>query len=237
VRFLFSGICFNLALLGLTGTNLAAIAVPLQLTSIDRIPNYGAIALQVEGSNNQPISNSKVVSGIGVEFIIPSRFTSGSPADKDLKATATNIAKKSPIMASVMSFFEDSEAKAVAIDASRQGNLEIVLVANPPVPIERSLEAIKENFLPGKYPSDEFQPVDTKISTIGTRKVLQVTGNLKIKGSTAKVSMGFFREGDKLFHVTYVYGSQSARQSAPIFAQIISTFKVTAKVPTTNPLG
>ena len=228
MRVLFAGIGFNLLLLGLSA-NLAATAVPLK-------PN--PIAQQPSGTPVTPANNSQTVAGIGIEFVLPSRFKAGSPANKQLQTIVSNSAKKSPIAGSFMSIFGDDAdyggAKAIAIDTSKPANLEIVVVNSTSIPADLSLETMQENFKRSKDLGSEFTPGDTKITSVGANRWLQVQGNLNIKGSQAKVLMGFLKAGDKTFQITYVYESQNDRQAAPIFEQIGSTFKVTAKLPTTT---
>ncbi len=222
MRVLFTNIGFNLALLGLSA-NLAAVAVPLQ------------IGQQPTGTTAAPAANSQTVAGIGIEFVLPNRFRAGSPANKQIQTIVTDSAKKSPIAASFMTVFKNdadyADARAIAIDTSRPGNLEIVLVTNPAIPADLTLEKMQENFNRSKDMGSEFKPVNTKIVTTGANKLLQIQGNLTIKGSTAKVLMGFLKQGDKTFQITYVYDSQNALQAAPVFEQIGSTFKVTARTP------
>lgn len=229
MRVLFAGIGFNLVLLGLS-LNLAATAAPQQLTPI---------AQQPSGAPVTPASSSQTVAGIGVEFLLPTRFKAGSPANKQLQTLVSDRAKKSPIAGSFMSIFGDDAdyggAKAIAIDTSQPGNLEIVLVNSISIPADLSLETMQENFKRNKDMGSEFTPGDTKITSVGANRWLQVQGNLNIKGSQAKVLMGFLKAGDKTFQITYVYDSQNARQAAPVFEQIGSTFKITTKLPTTAP--
>jgi hypothetical protein len=230
VRVLFTSLGFNLALLGLSA-NLAAVAAPLEMPRLDL-----TIGQQPTGGNpTAPTTNSQTVAGIGVEFLLPNRFRAGSPANKQLQTIVSNSAKKSPIAASFMTIFNNStdyaDAKAIAIDTSRPGDLEIVLVTNPAIPKDLTLETMQENFNRSKDMGSEFKPINTKIITTGTNKLLQIQGNLSIKGSTAKVLMGFLKQGDKTFQITYVYNSQNALQAAPVFEQIGSTFKVTTSTP------
>ena len=119
------------------------------------------------------------------------------------------------------------QARAVAIDNSKRDNLEILLVNTPPVPPSLSLETMQANFAKASA-SSEFAPFDTKIVTIGSRRLLQIQGNLNLNGSQAKVFMGFLKEGDKTFQLTYVYGTQNTQQAQPVFEQIVRTFKVMA---------
>ena len=233
MRFLLSGISFNLVLLALSA-NLVANATPLKSTPIDRGSIGNAIAQQRQGATIKQLGNSQTVTGIGVEFLLPSRFRAGSPANKGLQAVFTEHAKQSPITASVMTIFDrtdDANANAVAIDTTRRDNLEILLVTTFSTPSNLSLESMLANFRDSKYPSSEFTPVDTKIVTVGARKLLQIQGNLNVKGSQAKVFMGFLKEGDKTFQLTYVYGTQNTQQALPVFEQIVRTFKVTDTVP------
>jgi hypothetical protein len=226
VRFWLPGIGFNLILLALSA-NLVANATPLEST-----PNGGRLrnAIAQQRPSTPPLTNNRTVTGIGVEFLLPSRFRAGSPANQELRALFTENAKQSPITASVMTIFDNSsdmQARAVAIDNSKRDNLEILLVNSPPVPADLSLEAMQANYAKASY-SSEFTPFDTKIITIGSRRLLQIQGNLNLGGSQAKVFMGFLKEGDKTFQLTYVYGTQNTRQAAPVFEQIVRTFKVMA---------
>jgi hypothetical protein len=233
VRFLRFGISFNLVLLALSA-NLAAIATPLKSTQIDLRSGGNAIAQQPQGATMKQLGTSQTVTGIGVEFLLPSRFRAGSPENQELRSIFTEYAKQSPITASVMTIFDSSNempARAVAIDNSRQDNLEILLVTTFSTPSNLSLESMLANFRDSKSPSSEFTPVDTQIVTIGSRRLIQIQGNLNIKGSPAKVFMGFMKEGDKTFQLTYVYGTQNTRQALPVFEQIVRTFKVTDTVP------
>ncbi|WP_309743073.1 hypothetical protein [Chamaesiphon sp. OTE_20_metabat_361] len=227
MRFWLSGIGFTLVLVTLSA-NLAATATPLKSTQIDRAIPRNAIAQQRQST--PPLTNSQTVTGIGVEFLLPSRFKAGSPADKELRALFTADAKQSPITASVMTIFDNSgdmQASAVAIDNSRRENLEILLVTTVSTPSTLSLEDMQANF-DRASPNNEFVPVKTGIVTIGSRRLLQIQGNLNIKGSQAKVFMGFLKEGDKTFQLTYVYGTPNTRQALPVFEQIVRTFKVMA---------
>jgi hypothetical protein len=165
--------------------------------------------------------------------LLPSRFRAGSPDNKELQAIFTEDAKQSPITASMMTIFDlsnEMQARAVAIDNSRRDNLEILLVNTPPVPSSLSLETMQANFAKAS-PSDVFTPSDTKIVTIGSRRLLQIQGNLNLNGSQAKVFMGFLKQGEKTFQFTYVHGTQNTQQSLPVFEQIVRTFKVTDTVP------
>lgn len=228
MRILFAGIGFNLVLLGLS-VNLAATAAPLQPYPI---------AQQPTGTTLIPANNSQTVAGIGIEFVLPTRFKAGSPADKQLQTLVSNSAKSSPITESFMPIFGDDAdyggAKAIAIDTSKPGNLEIVLINSTSIPADLSLEAMQENFKRSTDMGGEFTPVDAKITSVGANRWLQVQGNLNIKGSQAKVLMGFLKAGDNTFQITYVYDSQNVGQAMPVFAQIGSTFKVTTKLPTTT---
>jgi hypothetical protein len=226
VRFWLCGIGFNLLLLALSA-NLLAAATPFKSTQIDRGSVSKAIAQQPQ-STPPPLTNSQTVTGIGVEFLLPSRFKAGSPADRQLQTIVTDSAKQSPITASFLTIFEssdDMQARAIAIDNSSRDNLEILLVNSPSMPVNLSLEDMQANFAKAS-PSKEFTPFDTKIVTIGSRQLLQIQGNLNLSGSQAKVFMGFLKEGDKTFQITYVYGTQNTRQAQPVFEQIVRTFKV-----------
>ena len=226
MRFWLSGIGVNLLLLALSA-NLVAAATPFKSTQIDRGIPGNAIAQEPPST---PPLDSQTVTGIGVEFLLPSRFRAGSPANKELQAIFTEDAKQSPITASIISIFDlssEMQARAVAIDNSKRDNLEILLVNTPPVPPSLSLETMQANFAKASA-SSEFAPFETKIVTIGSRRLLQIQGNLNLNGSQAKVFMGFLKEGDKTFQLTYVYGTQNTQQAQPVFEQIVRTFKVMA---------
>jgi hypothetical protein len=227
VRVLFANISFNLIMLGLS-TNLAAMAAPRQPSPI---------AQQPTGATVTPANDRQTVAGIGVEFILPNRFKAGSPANKQLQTLVSDSAKKSPITASFMTIYNDdvnyADAKAIAIDTAGS-NLEIVLITSFSDPADLSLEAMQENFKRSKDMGNEFTPVDTKIISVGANRLLRIEGNLNIKGSQAKVLMGFIKAGDKTFQITYVYNSQNTPQATPVFEQIGSTFKVTARLPATT---
>lgn len=226
MRFL-SIIGFNLALYGLTASNLAASAAPQSVPAVAPHPS-DRLTLQQEGSPND--RGTTVIQGNGVEFAVPDGFKGGTPSSADTKAIVTASAKLYPSMASFVKTLEADPTilRAIAIDTSKQANSEIVLISRLPFPASMSLQELDETMaqaLPSILPQD-FKLSRHKIENVGSRQIVHLTINANIQGSKFQESIGLFREGAEVFQVTYVYGSQNARQAMPIFQQVISTFKV-----------
>jgi hypothetical protein len=219
VRFISVGIGLNIALCGLTATNLAAVAEPP--------PVYTAQAPSYSLRIPEPIGG-KVIRGTGVEFTVPSSFNGGVPASADTKAMTTAAKKLYPSMSSIVNALEADPTvlRAMAISTAKQ-NPEIVLITRLPVPetVElEELEAMMSKMLPSLLPP-EFKLVDHKMDTVGSRQIVRLTVDAELQGTKFKQSIGMFKEGNEIFQVTYVHSSENMRQARPIFDRIITSFK------------
>jgi hypothetical protein len=224
VRFIYSGIGFNIALCGLAVTNLAAIAAPVPIAAR---PDANLAMLQG--------NNLNTIKGTGVEFTVPKGFQGGPPSSGDTKAITTEAAKLFPSMASFVKMLDADPTflRAVAINTA-QKDPEIVLITRLPVPGNVPLEELHEmmaKILPSMLPP-EFKLVDHKIDRVGSRQIVRLTVDANVQGSKFKESIGLFREGNEVFQVTYVYANENMRQALPIFDGIVTSFKATPSAAT-----
>jgi hypothetical protein len=226
VRFLSSAIGFNLALLGLSATNLTAIASPATLP-VDRVPQQLALT-QNTGSNRE----LTVIKGNGIEFSVPAGFKGGQPSSAETQAIISAATKLSPSMASFAKLVDSDPAfiRAMAFNTTVPERPEVVLITRLPIPATISMSELEEmmaKVLPSMLP-ESFKLVEHKLDKVGAREIVKLTVNASVQGATFKESIGLFREGNEIFQVTYVYDSASQRQAQPTFEQIISTFKAVA---------
>ena len=233
MRFLYSGIGFNIALCGLAITNLAASAAPATVKIGSQSPSAIAVS---QGSTNT------IIKGTGVEFAVPSGFQGGPPSSTDTKTITDSAAKMFPSMASFVKLLDTDPTflRAIAINTA-QKDPEIVLITRLPVPAEVPLNELHDmmaKILPSMLPP-EFKLVDSKIDNIGTRQIVRLTVDANIQGSKFKESIGLFREGNEVFQVTYVYANENLQQAMPIFEGIVTSFKAqpTATPAATTPQG
>ncbi len=237
MRFLYSGIGFNLALLGLSATNLTAIASPATLPLVGvgvasacaeasplehRVPQHLALT---QASN----SDLTVIKGNGIEFTVPAGFKGGQPSSADTKAIIAAATKLSPSMASFAKLVDNDPAfiRAMAFNTTTPERPEVVLITRLPIPATvpmSELEEMMAKVLPSMLP-ESFKLVEHKLEKVGAREIVRLTVNADIQGATFKESIGLFREGNEVFQVTYVYDSGSEQQAQPTFEQIINTFK------------
>jgi hypothetical protein len=226
VRFLYSSIGFNLALLGLSATNLTAIASPASLPA-DRVPQQLSLT-QNTGSNRE----LTVIKGNGVEFSVPAGFKGGQPSSAETQAIISAATKLSPSMASFAKLVDSDPAfiRAMAFNTTVPERPEVVLITRLPIPTSvtmSELEDMMAKVLPSMLP-ESFKLVEHKLEKVGAREIVKLTVNANVQGATFKESIGLFREGNEIFQVTYVYDGASQRQAQPTFEQIISTFKAVA---------
>ncbi len=242
MRFLYSGIGFNLALIGLSATNLTAIASPATLPLVgvgvasasaeaspleNRVPTHPQLALVQSGSSTK---NLTVIKGNGVEFTVPSGFKGGQPTSAETKAIISAAAELSPTMASFAKLVDGDPAfiRAMALNTTKPERPEVVLITRLPIPATvpmSELEEMMAKMLPSMLP-ESFKLVEHKLDRVGARQIVRLTVNAEVQGATLKESIGLFREGNEVFQVTYVYSGVSEQQAQPTFAQIINTFKV-----------
>jgi hypothetical protein len=224
VRFLHSGIGFNLALLGLSATNLTAIASPVTVP-LDRVSSHRLTLIQEDNTT----SNLTVIKGNGVEFTAPAGFKGGQPSSADTKEIIAAATKLSPSMASFAKLVDNDPAfiRAMAFNTTQPDRPEVVLITRLPIPATVSMSELEEmmaRVLPSMLP-ESFKLVEHKVDTVGARQIVRLTVQANIQGATFKESIGLFREGNEIFQVTYVYDGAVARQAQPTFEQIINTFK------------
>ena len=229
MRFLHSGIGFNLALCGLAVTNLAAIATPSPVTAV--VHPHANLAMWQGNS-------STLIKGTGVEFTVPNGFQGGPPSSDDTKAITTEAAKMFPSMASFVKLLDTDPTflRAVAINSAKK-DPEIVLITRLPVPGNVPIEELHDmmaKILPSMLPP-EFKLVDHKVDNVGARQIVRLTVDVNVQGAKFKESIGLFREGDEVFQVTYVYASENSQQALPIFDGIVTSFKAIPTDPTTPP--
>uniref|UniRef100_UPI00286E39C6 hypothetical protein n=1 Tax=Chamaesiphon sp. VAR_69_metabat_338 TaxID=2964704 RepID=UPI00286E39C6 len=214
MRFLYSGIGFNLALLGLSATNLTAIASPATLPQ--RVPQQLAL-LQDSGSNRE----LTVIKGNGVEFTVPAGFKGGKPSSEETKAIISAATKLSPSMASFAKLVDNDPAfiRAMAFNTTTPERPEIVLITRLPIPATTPMSELEEmmaKVLPSMLP-ESFKLVEHKLDKIGAREIVRLTVTANVQGANFKESIGLFREGNEVFQVTYVYDGASQRQAQPTF--------------------
>lgn len=227
MRFLYSGIGCNLIVLGLSVTSLSAVAAP--------VPPQAAntrVALEV--------SDRVLIRGNGVEFTVPAGFQGGSPSSAETKAMIAETAKIMPSMKSFVSLLDSNPdmLRAIATSRNPRQNPGLVLVTRLPIPADVSLESLGQmmaKLMPSMLPP-QFKLVDTKIETVGSRQIVKMSIDAKIRGIEIKESIGLFREGDDIYQVTYVYSTEQARQANPIFEQIVDSFKASPTVAAQSPI-
>jgi hypothetical protein len=229
VRFFSVGIGLNIALCGLTATNLAAVAEPPPVNNGTPALSY---SLQIPGT-----SGIRVIRGTGVEFSVPSSFNGGVPASADTKAVTTEAKKLYPSMSSVVNALEADPTflRAMAISTTKQ-DPQIVLINQLPVPGTVGLDELHEmmsKMLPSVLPNG-FKLVEHKIETVGSRQIVRLTVDVDLEGTKFTESIGMFKEGNELFQVTYVHSGENPRQARPVFDRMITSFKTipTAAVTT-----
>ncbi|WP_309743075.1 MULTISPECIES: hypothetical protein [unclassified Chamaesiphon] len=233
MRFLYSGIGFNIALCGLAITNLAASAAPAPVT-IGGSRSPSTMALSQSSTNT-------IIKGTGVEFAVPSGFQGGPPSSTDTKTITDSAAKMFPSIASFVKLLDADPTflRAIAINTA-QKDPEVVLITRLPVPADVSIDALHDMMaktLPSMLPP-EFKLIDSKIDNIGTRQIVRLTIDADIQGSKFKESIGLFREGNEVFQVTYVYANENLQQAIPIFEGIVTSFKAQPTTPAaTTPQG
>jgi hypothetical protein len=230
VRFLYSGICFNLALL-LTTPNLAATAAT-PVTPVTQLPSIDRISIDD--------SNQTVIKGNGVEFTLPAGFTGGSPSSAATKAMVAATAKTLPSMAEFVKVFDSNPEliRAIATSTAPQQNPGVILVTRLPMPANTSLQDLQSamsRVMPSMLPP-EFKLVDNQIRNIGSRQIVQLEIDVNVRGVKLKESIGFIKEGDAIYQVTYVYASENSQQAISVFAQIINTFKATSQPSVPSPV-
>jgi len=223
VRFLYSGIGFNIALLGLSTVNLSAIAATPPAASV-RVPTIDRMAIY---------DSTRTIRGNGVEFKLPAGFKGGSPSNAQTRATIAQTAKMFPSMASLMQVFESDPSiiRAIATSTDSQQVPSMVLVTQLPLPASVSLAEIQEmmaKFMPSMLPP-EFTLVENQILNVGSRQIVRLSLDVNVQGIQLKQSIGLFKTGNQIFQVTYVYDNESSQQAMPVFEQIINTFKATSK--------
>ncbi|WP_309733859.1 hypothetical protein [Chamaesiphon sp. OTE_75_metabat_556] len=237
MRFLYSGIGFNLALVGLSATNLTAIASPATLPLVgvgeaspleNQVPSHHLTLRQ----DSRSTSNLTVIKGNGVEFTVPAGFKGGRPTSEETKAIIAAATELSPTMASFAKLVDSDPAfiRAMAFNTTKPDLPEVVLITRLPIPATvtmSELEATMAKVLPSMLP-ESFKLVEHKLEQVGARQIVRLTVTADIQGATLKESIGLFREGNEVFQVTYVYSGASARQAQPTFEQIINTFKAVA---------
>jgi hypothetical protein len=229
VRFLYSGIGFNIALCGLAVTNLAAMAAPSPVPAV----TLSSASLAVLQDNSQT-----TIEGTGVEFTVPNGFQGGPPSSSDTKAITTEAAKMFPSMASFVKMLDSDPTflRAIAINSAKK-DPEIVLITRLPVPGNVPIEELHDmmaKILPSMLPP-EFKLVDHKVDNVGARQIVRLTVDVNVQGAKFKESIGLFREGNEVFQVTYVYANENIQQALPIFDGIITSFKAIPTNPTTPP--
>jgi hypothetical protein len=219
VRFFSVGIGLNIALCGLTVTNLAAVAEQPPVYTA-QAPSY---SLTIPG-----MSGGKVIRGTGVEFTVPSSFSGGVPASADTKAMTTAAKKLYPSMSSVVNALEADPTflRAMAISTAKQ-DPQLVLINQLPVSGTVGLEEVHEmmsKMLPSVLPTG-FKLVEHKIDTVGSRQIVRLTVDVELQGTKFTESIGMFKEGNEIFQVTYVHSGENMRQARPVFDRIITSFK------------
>lgn len=222
MRFLYSGIGFNLVLLGLTATTLTTVAAPVPASSFTHAPT--ARLAQHE-------SDFTVIKGNGVEFTLPAGFTGGSPSNRDTKAMVRATARAIPSMASFVQVLDNDPAmlRAIAMSTNPQQSPSMVLVTRLSIPAHVSLadiQAMMAKFMPSVLPP-EFKLVKNNIVNLGSRQIVQMGIDVNVRDVKLQESIGLFKEGNDIYQVTYVYATENARQASSVFKQTIDTFKVT----------
>lgn len=237
MRFLHSGISFTIALCGLNAIDLTAIAAPAPAAALVQAPSSHLSLLQ-ERKDREPTSGT-IIEGNGVEFTVPTGFIGGLPSSTDTKAITSEAAKMFPSLASMMQAFDSDPGffRAIAINTSKRGNPDLVLVTRLPIPANVPLSYIQEmmaKLMPSMLPP-QFKLVNTKTVNVGSRQIVQLTVDANINGSKIKESIGLFKQGDEVFQVTYVYANENSQLAVPIFEQIINTFQAAPKAAATTP--
>jgi hypothetical protein len=231
VRFLYTGIGFNIALLGLNLGNLAAVA-----TTPTVAPASESRIAQISSTK----SDRTIIRGNGVEFALPAGFEGGSPTSDFTKAMVAATAKKMPSMVSFVQVLDSDPTilRAIAMNANTSQDPSVVLVSRLPIPANVSLADLRDAMstaMPTILPP-EFKLVANKIANVGSRQIVQMEIDVNFQGAHIKESIGLFKEGNEIFQVTYVYASKNTQLAIPIFEQIISTFKATVTKPAQTPV-
>lgn len=229
MRFLYSGIGFNIALCGLAVTNLAAMAAPSPVPAVTLSPASSAMLQN---------SSKTTIRGTGVEFTVPTGFQGGPPSSVDTKAITTEAAKMFPSMASFVKILDSDPTflRAIAVNSAKK-DPEIVLITRVPIPGDVPIEELHDmmaKILPSMLPP-EFKLVEHKVDNVGSRQIVRLTVDVDIQGAKFKESIGLFREGNEVFQVTYVYANEHIQQALPIFDGIVTSFKAIPTDPTTPP--
>jgi hypothetical protein len=232
VRFLYSGVCFNLALLGLTATTLTAVAAPVPQTTAFK-GSQTILAIQSE-------TERTVIKGNGVEFHLPAGFTGGSPSSRETRAMVAETAKEIPSMAGFVQVLDNdpSMLRAIAMSTNPQQNPSMVLVTRLPIPAQISLAELQQmmaKFMPSMLPP-EFKLVNNQIVNVGSRQIVQLGIDVNVRGLKLQESIGLFKEGDDIYQVTYVYTMENTRQATAVFKQIFNTFKATPAATIRTPV-
>jgi hypothetical protein len=229
VRFLYSGIGFNLALLGLTATTLNTVAAPVPPAITHQTSRLALYQ-----------SDFTVIKGNGVEFTLPAGFEGGSPTSSETKAMIAATAKAIPSIAPFVKVFDDNPTmlRAVAMNTNSQQSPSMVLITKLPVPANVSMEYLQElmaKSMPSLLPP-EFKLVKNQLVNIGSRQVVQMSLNINMGSIKLQESIGLFKEGNDIYQVTYVYTTENTQQTSAVFEQILNTFKATPTTTVRTPI-
>jgi hypothetical protein len=241
VRFLYSGISFNCVLLGLTATTLTAVAAPVSPAPSIQAQTH---SLQIDRQPTARLalyeSDRTVIKGNGVQFTMPAGFQGGSPSSSETRAMVAETAKMLPSMASFVKVLDSDPAmlRAIAMSTNPQQTPGMVLVTRLPIPANVSLESIQEmmaKLMPSMLPP-EFKLTNNQIVNVGSRQIVQMGIDVRIRGFKLQESIGLFKEGDDIYQVTYVYATENSQQAVPVFKQAIDTFKATPTTTARTPI-
>jgi hypothetical protein len=225
MRFFSAVMGFNIVLLSLNVGNYAAVATSVPVASNTQKTGVDRLAIHK--------SKQTVIKGTGMEFILPTGFQGGAASGDLVKTMIDAVASEMPSMLPFMAALEKDPSifKAFAIDMSSKQDPSLFLVNVLPVPANISLEELRSGLSESMSSilPPEFKLVDNKIVKVGSRQIVQMKVDINIKGTKIQELVGLFREGNKVFQVTYVYANKSPRQANLVFQQAIDTFKVTAE--------
>lgn len=236
MRLIQSGIIFTIGLCVFNSIDLTAVATQLPDRLVSQAPSS---SLAIQGTKELASTNTQmVIEGNGVKFTVPAGFKGGVPDGAEIKEFITEAAKMMPSLGSMIQLIGNNPEffRAIAIKINPQGDTDLFLVNQLPIPANVTLEEIREAMskaIPSMLPP-EFKLVSSKVTNVGSRQIVQLTVDINIQGMKMKESIGLFKQGDEIFQVTHVYLQKDSQRSASIFEQVINTFQVTPKTASTN---
>jgi hypothetical protein len=181
---------------------------------------------------------SAVVSGNGVELLLPTGFSGGDPSQQQTQVILQETAKLFPKQADILKTFETNPAilRLLAVNfgtAAQPAPPQVVIVAKLPVPPGVSVADIHSQMAQafGQILPSSFKLSDHRVATVGGREIAQFTVNANLKGVQLQEMIGIFKQGEDVFQVVYVMSKDATKGTTPAmmgnFEQMIRTFKVT----------